>query len=140
MPDHQEIQSNEAREKEFKTVVAKIKQFYRNRREQNAFPRPKELINLALDIDNGCYHWVGPDTERKYWSVMPLTDTEYFRYRFLDAEYWMREAYEICIEKNATIVEIENLLYNTLDHVPQYQNFGRKLRDIQTILDNDPIS
>jgi len=130
------VGSNDAPSREqFKARVADIKQ---HAREQSTRPeRPSALNDLLHDVDRGGYRWTGNDDDRVYWSMMPHTEVEYHRLRAVEIEYQCELARHACSTKNRIIADLEHLVYETLDTIPQYQDMGRKISAIQTILDTE---
>jgi hypothetical protein len=120
----------------FREKITAIKRQTRERQAQHAPQRPLALKSLTHDVDWGCYRWSGSDTLCKPGTKIAMTDLAYRKLRLAEAEYQRDLMQEMCSQRNAVIVELEHLLYTTLDHVPQYQKMGNKLRAIQTILDD----
>ena len=132
-------ESEQERRKPFAVAIDNIKKKAREDRECLVDPRPSELVNLTHDTDSGCYRWIGSHHERPYWSVVSLSKEQYYKYRILETEHQRHHMAAVCTEKNHVIVELECLIYTVLDDTLQRQNMSRKLRAIQTILDDDPI-
>ena len=121
----------------FSEKITAIKRETRERHEQHFRPkRPTAITDITYDVDWGCWRWSGSDTIRKPGTMMPFTDLHCAQLRLVEAEYQRDLIIDACSQRNAVIAELENLLYTTLSHVPQYTDMKRKLQAIQTILDN----
>ena len=94
------------------------------------------LNHFLYDIEWDCYRWVGyEDDDRAYFSMVPLTEGEFQRLRAIENEYQCEVARHACSIRNRIIADLEHLVYETLDTIPQYQAMGRKISAIQTILE-----
>jgi hypothetical protein len=131
--------ADSSRKHDFDIAITSIKRHARQDRDRMAMPRPPALINLTHDADMSCYRWAGLATVegQRPWTKVEMTETEYLRHRVLETQHQLDQTRGACQERNRIIQEIEHLLYTTLDHVPLAMNMGRKLRAIQTILDDD---
>ena len=133
------VGSNDAPSREqFKARVADIKQHARERSDEVRPTRPAVLNNFLYDVDWDCYRWVGHENDdRVYFSMAPLTEGEFQRLRAIEIEYQCELAHHACSTKNRIITDLEHLVYDTLDTIPQYQAMGRKISAIQTILETE---
>ena len=120
----------------FSEKITAIKREARERHAQYEPQRPLALKSLTHDVDWGCYRWSGSDTLCKPGTKIAMTELEYQKLRRTEAEYQRDLIQDMCSQRNAVIVELEHLLYTTLDHVPEYQEMGRKLYAIRNILDD----
>ena len=134
------VGSNDAPSREqFKARVADIKQQARERSVEGKPTRPAVLNHFLYDVEWDCYRWVGPieNADRAYFSMVPLTESEFHRLRAIEIEYQCELARHACSTKNRIIADLEHLVYETLDTIPQYQDMGRKISAIQTILETE---
>jgi len=132
------VGSNDAPSREqFKSRVADIKQHARERADEFKPTRPAALNNLLYDVNEGCYRWTGHNDDRAYFSTEPLTQSEFHRLRAIEIYYQLDVARHACLTRNRIIADLEHLVYDTLDTIPQYQAMGRKISAIQTILETE---
>jgi len=123
----------------FTEKITAIKREARERHEEHfRRKRPTAITDITYDVDWGCWRWSGSDTITKPGTMMPFTDLKCANLRLVETQYERDLMIDACSERNLVILEIERLLYDTLDHVPQYKDMKRKLQAIQTILDDDP--